>query len=36
MHEEGLIDPYFSLTLAHTPQNASVTLAVETTDNIPL
>lgn len=23
MHENGLIDPYFSLALAHTPQNAS-------------
>ncbi|KAJ5359614.1 uncharacterized protein N7496_012027 [Penicillium cataractarum] len=26
MYEEGLIDSYFSLALAHTPQNASVTL----------
>lgn len=25
MHEEGLIDPYFSLALAHTPLNTSVT-----------
>lgn len=24
MHEQGLIDPYFSLALAHTPQNESI------------